>query len=49
MGAEDCMKKVYVLMEEVDLIGVYQSREYAQSDANLYGLRNYTITETTLK
>ena len=43
------MKKVYVLMEEVDLIAVYQSREYAESDAKLYGLRNYTITESTLK
>ena len=43
------MKKVYVLMEEVDVIEVYDSREYAQSDANLYGLRNWHIVETTLK
>lgn len=43
------MKTVYVLMEEVDIVGVYATKLMAQDDAIKYELRNYTISECTLK
>jgi hypothetical protein len=45
------MKKgivVYVLSEEVDVIGVYLKREDAYADAKKYDLLNWTVVEKTL-
>lgn len=39
---------VYLLMEEVDPIGVYHHKLDAQNDAIKYELHNYTITELEL-
>jgi hypothetical protein len=36
-------------MEEVDIVGVYATRELAQNDAIKYELRNYTINQCCLK
>jgi len=45
------MKKgivVYVLSEEVDVIGVYLKREDAYAAAKKYDLYNWTVVEKTL-
>ena len=39
---------VYLLMEEIDPIGVYHHKLDAQNDAIKYELHNYTITELEL-
>jgi hypothetical protein len=41
--------KIYVLMREVDLIGVYRSEADALAVAIKYDLFNYTIEETELE
>jgi hypothetical protein len=40
--------KVFILSEEVDIIGVYYKYEDALADAKKYDLFNYTIVEKTL-
>jgi hypothetical protein len=41
--------KVYVLCEEVDIIGVYSTRESAEAAAKKYELFNYYIDEKKLE
>jgi hypothetical protein len=41
--------KVFILSEEVDIIGVYYTFEEAQNDVEKYDLLNWTIIEKTLK
>lgn len=41
--------KVFILSEEVDIIGVYYTSEEARADAEKYDLFNWTIIEKTLK
>ena len=40
--------KVFILSEEVDIIGVYYKYEDALADAKKYDLFNWTIVEKTL-
>jgi hypothetical protein len=40
---------VYILCEEVDIIGVYRTREAAEADAKKYELFNYYIDVKELK
>ena len=40
--------KVYILIEEVDIIGVYRSRELALRDARALDLHNCYIEEKEL-
>jgi hypothetical protein len=41
--------KVYVLMEEVDVLGVYTTERAAVITAKALGLENWVIEEFTLK
>ena len=41
--------KVFILSEEVDIIGVYYTFEEARADVEKYDLLNWTIIEKTLK
>ena len=41
--------KVFILSEEVDIIGVYYTSEEARADAEKYDLLNWTIIQKTLK
>ena len=43
------MIKVYILVEEVDIIGVYKTRQEALNDALRYELNNWFIDEKDLK
>ena len=43
------MIKVYILVEEVDIIGVYKNRQEALNDALRYELHNWFIDEKDLK
>jgi hypothetical protein len=40
--------KVFVLSDEVDIIGVYYRYEDARADVKKYDLLNWTIVEKTL-
>lgn len=40
--------KVFILSDEVDIVGVYYKFEDALSDAKKYDLFNYTIVEKIL-
>jgi hypothetical protein len=42
------MIKVYILVEEVDIIGVYKTRQQALNDALRHELRNWFIDEKEL-
>ena len=41
-------KKVFVLSEEVDIVGVFSTRQSAMKCAEENGLMNYSIDEFTL-
>lgn len=43
------MIKVYILVEEVDIIGVYKTRQEALNDALRYELKNWFVDEKDLK
>ena len=43
------MITVYILVEEVDIIGVYKNRQEALNDALRYELHNWFIDEKELK
>ena len=43
------MLTVYILCEEVDIIGVYKTRQEALNDALRYELHNWFIDEKELK
>ena len=43
------MITVYILCEEVDIIGVYKTRQEALNDALRYELNNWFIDEKELK
>ena len=43
------MLTVYILCEEVDIIGVYKTRQEALNDALRYELKNWFIDEKDLK
>ena len=40
---------VYILVEEVDIIGVYKTRQEALNDALRYELRNWFVDSKELK
>jgi len=40
--------KVFILSDEIDIVGVYYSYEDALADAKKYDLFNFTIVEKTL-
>jgi hypothetical protein len=41
--------KIYILCEEVDIIGVYRTREAAEADAKKYDLFNWFVDVKELK
>ena len=43
------MLTIYILCEEVDIIGVYKTRQEALNDALRYELHNWFIDEKDLK
>ena len=40
---------IYILMEEVDVIAAYTTREKAEAEAKEWGLRNWHIIETKIR
>jgi hypothetical protein len=40
--------KVFILSDEVDIVGVYYTFEDARADVEKYDLLNWTIVEKTL-
>lgn len=40
---------IYILMEEVDVIAAYTTREKAEAEAKEWGLRNWHIIEARLR
>jgi hypothetical protein len=40
---------IFILMEEVDVIAAYTTREKAEAEAKEYGLRNWHIIEARLR
>jgi hypothetical protein len=40
---------IYILMEEVDIIAAYSTREKAEAEAKEWGLRNWHIIEARLR
>ncbi len=40
---------IYILMEEVDIIAAYSTREKAEAEAKESGLRNWHIIEARLR
>jgi len=40
---------VYILMEEVDVIAAYSTREKAEAEAKEWGLRNWHIIEAKIR
>ncbi len=40
---------IYILMEEVDVIAAYSTREKAEAEAKEWGLRNWHIIEAKIR
>ena len=40
---------IYILMEEVDIIAAYSTREKAEAEAKEWGLRNWHIIEAKIR
>ena len=40
---------IYILMEEVDIIAAYSTREKAEAEALEWGLRNWHIIEAKIR
>jgi hypothetical protein len=40
---------IYILMEEVDVIAAYTTREKAEAEAKEWGLRNWHIIEAKIR